>query len=114
MPQRDRAIWLAARPYLDVRNNDEHTLHAYWIARALLTFHAEAREDIVLPAMLLHDVGAIDILVNNAAIYAGIARKPFTEIEEADWDRIMAVNVKGTWLASKIIAPNTTASSAAR
>ena len=66
-----------------------------------------------LAARVLNDFGAIDILVNNAAIYAGIARKPFTGIEEADWDRIMAVNVKGTWLASKIIAPKLTAQTGA-
>jgi NAD(P)-dependent dehydrogenase (short-subunit alcohol dehydrogenase family) len=49
------------------------------------------------------------VLVNNAAIYAGLARQPFTEIAEADWDRVMAVNVKGTWLASKVVAPRLTA-----
>jgi hypothetical protein len=57
MSPRDRAIWVRARPYLDVRNNDEHTLQSYWIVRALLAVHPEAREDIVLPAMILHDVG---------------------------------------------------------
>ena len=49
--------------------------------------------------------GGIDALINNAAIYAGIARKPFNEIAEADWDRLMMVNVKGTWLATRAIAP---------
>jgi NAD(P)-dependent dehydrogenase (short-subunit alcohol dehydrogenase family) len=61
-----------------------------------------------LAARTLQTFAAIDVLVNNAAIYAGIVRKTFTEIDEADWDRIMAVNVKGTWLASKIIAPRMT------
>ena len=61
-----------------------------------------------LAARTLEAFGAIDVLVNNAAIYAGIVRKPFTEIDEADWDRIMAVNVKGTWLVAKIIAPKIT------
>ena len=50
--------------------------------------------------------GRIDVLVNNAAIYAGIERKPFWEIDSAEWDRIMAVNVKGAWLASKAIFPH--------
>ena len=49
--------------------------------------------------------GGIDVLVNNAAIFAGISRKPFTEIDEAEWDRVMAVNVKGSWLATRAIAP---------
>lgn len=54
---RDLPIWDAAKPYLDVRNNDEHTIIAYGIARTLLDLTPEADERIVLPAILLHDVG---------------------------------------------------------
>ncbi len=53
----DEALWAEARPYLDVRNNDEHTLVAYGVAKALLSQLPEAEEDVVLPAILLHDVG---------------------------------------------------------
>ena len=55
--EQDLAMWNAARPYLDVRNNDEHTLVAYGLAKALLELTPDADEDIVLPAILLHDVG---------------------------------------------------------
>jgi NAD(P)-dependent dehydrogenase (short-subunit alcohol dehydrogenase family) len=34
--------------------------------------------------------GAIDVLVNNAGVYAGLERRPFDEIDVADWDRVMA------------------------
>ena len=44
--------------------------------------------------------GAIHALVNNAAIYATIHRAPFAEIDPEEWDRVMAVNVKGAWLCS--------------
>jgi NAD(P)-dependent dehydrogenase (short-subunit alcohol dehydrogenase family) len=45
--------------------------------------------------------GRLDVLVNNASIYQDLgSKRPFHEIEPADWDRVMAVNVKGTWLAS--------------
>lgn len=54
---RDLALWHDARPFLDVRNNDEHTLVAYGVARMLLAELPEAREATVLPAILLHDVG---------------------------------------------------------
>ncbi len=54
---RDFAIWADARPFLDVRNNDEHTLVAYGIAKALLSQIPDADESVVLPAILLHDVG---------------------------------------------------------
>lgn len=52
--------------------------------------------------------GSIDILINNAAIYATLTRTPFTEIDPAEWDRVMAVNVKGTWLCSSSVLPHMT------
>ncbi len=54
---RDLPLWRDARPYLDVRNNDEHTLVAYGVAKMLLKELPEADASIVLPAILLHDVG---------------------------------------------------------
>jgi len=54
---RDAALWHDARAYLDVRNNDEHTLVAYAVAQALLKEIPGARESVVLPAIVLHDVG---------------------------------------------------------
>ena len=53
----DIAIWLCAKPWLDVRSNDEHTLISYRLAQALLRSHPGADSRIVLPAVLLHDVG---------------------------------------------------------
>lgn len=50
-------------------------------------------------------LGGVDILVNNAAIYAGLERKPFEEIDEDVWDRVMAVNVKGVWQMSRALRP---------
>ncbi len=44
--------------------------------------------------------GSLDVLVNNAAIYATIERANFWEIDPNEWDKVMAVNVKGAWLAS--------------
>lgn len=44
-------------------------------------------------------LGRIDILVNNAAVYFGLQRKKFDEISPKEWDLVMAVNVKGTWLS---------------
>lgn len=49
--------------------------------------------------------GKVDILVNNAAIWAGINITPWNEWKVADWDRILKVNVTGTWLCCKAIAP---------
>ncbi|MCX5809476.1 MAG: SDR family oxidoreductase [Proteobacteria bacterium] len=49
--------------------------------------------------------GKIDILVNNAAFYYGVQRKAFYEISEEEWDMMMAVNVKGTWLSTVAVFP---------
>src|SRR5215470_10007375 len=49
--------------------------------------------------------GRIDILVNNAAVYGGLKLTPFDQITEAEWDRVMAVNVKGLWLCCKAVIP---------
>jgi len=49
--------------------------------------------------------GRIDILVNNAALYFGVGRKMSWERSVEDWDKAMAVNVKGTWLCCKAVAP---------
>jgi NAD(P)-dependent dehydrogenase (short-subunit alcohol dehydrogenase family) len=48
----------------------------------------------------------IDILVNSAAWYKGMGGfKPFDEWTEAQWDKMMAINVKGSWNMAKAVAP---------
>jgi 3-oxoacyl-[acyl-carrier protein] reductase len=47
--------------------------------------------------------GGVDILVNNAAIYP---RRAWTEIEEEEWDRVMAVNLKGYFLCARAVYPH--------
>ena len=49
--------------------------------------------------------GRIDILINNAALYYGLGRKPFHAISCDEWDTVMAVNVKGLWLSTKAVFP---------
>ena len=48
---------------------------------------------------LFDQVGDIDGLVNNAALLVG--RRPFQEISVDEWDRMMAVNVRGTFLCAR-------------
>ncbi len=48
---------------------------------------------------LFEQAGDIDGLVNNAALLVG--RRPFQEISVDDWDRMMAVNVRGTFLCAR-------------
>jgi 3-oxoacyl-[acyl-carrier protein] reductase len=51
--------------------------------------------------------GRIDILVNNAAIFHTVpmSRAPFDEIDPGEWDRMMAVNLRGTWFACRAVIP---------
>lgn len=51
------AILEKARPFLMTRFNDIHVALSYQFAEKLLKYHPEADEDVVLPAILLHDVG---------------------------------------------------------
>lgn len=55
----------------------------------------------VLAKAIQDTMGGLDVLVNNAAIYGGLTRAPFEELDEAEWDRVMAVNVKGVWQISR-------------
>ena len=55
-------------------------------------------------ARTLDAFGALDILVNNAGVYATLKRKPFYEISVEEWDRVMAVNLRGVFLCAKAAA----------
>jgi NAD(P)-dependent dehydrogenase (short-subunit alcohol dehydrogenase family) len=50
--------------------------------------------------------GKIDILVNNAAVYATLPEEKCTEIDVALWDRVMAVNLRGPFLMAKHVTPH--------
>jgi NAD(P)-dependent dehydrogenase (short-subunit alcohol dehydrogenase family) len=50
--------------------------------------------------------GGVDVLVNNAALYAGLHRAPFHELDEDEWDRVMRVNLKGAWLCASACLPS--------
>ncbi|MCZ6876565.1 MAG: SDR family NAD(P)-dependent oxidoreductase, partial [Acidobacteria bacterium] len=51
-------------------------------------------------AKAAHDkYGRIDVLINNASLWTALLpMKPWTEITVEEWDRVMAVNVKGYFL----------------
>ena len=59
---------------------------------------------------LAHDAlaafgGRIDVLVNNAGIYDGIRTVGMEELTEDEWDRILTVNVRGVWNATRAVVP---------
>ena len=70
--------------------------------QADVTIEAETQE---LAAETFRAFSRIDILVNCAAIYYGLVRRPFFEIDPKEWDKLMAVNVKGAWLCVRAVFP---------
>ncbi len=60
----------------------------------------KAQVDAALAATLAH-FGSVDGLVNNAGIFKAAA---FLEITEADWDAVIAVNLKGSFLVGQAVA----------
>ncbi|HET9498964.1 MAG TPA: 3-oxoacyl-ACP reductase family protein [Marmoricola sp.] len=53
----------------------------------------------------VEELGGAHGLVNNAAIADGVGGKPFHQIEEEQFSRILDVNVRGTWLVAKALYP---------
>lgn len=65
----------------------------------------EASAEAMASAAIEH-FGRIDVLVNNAAIYASLTMKPFEQIDAGEWDRVMAVNVRGPFVCAKAVVPH--------
>ncbi len=78
-------------------------------ANSVTSHHVDVSdEDFVkrLVAATMGRFGQIDILVNNAALFAPLQEQPFADIDVALWDRVMAINVRGLFLMAKHVAPH--------
>lgn len=49
--------------------------------------------------------GPVEVLINNAAIFTPLGRRAFDEIPLDEWERVMRVNVTGSWLCASAVAP---------
>ncbi|PYS28527.1 MAG: short-chain dehydrogenase [Acidobacteria bacterium] len=58
-----------------------------------------------MAARVLEKWGQIDGLVANAGLANSVGGRTYDEITVAQWDRIMEVNVRGTWLSCRAVAP---------
>ena len=80
-------------------------LHAGGLALGVDTDVSEAASVRAMVAAAVGRFGGIDVLVNNAALFAALRPQRFDEIPEAEWDRVMAVNVKGLWNCARAVVP---------
>jgi 3-oxoacyl-[acyl-carrier protein] reductase len=53
---------------------------------------------------VLGTFGRVDVLVNNAGLFAGIERRPFWEIDLDEWERVVGINVRSVFLCSRAVA----------
>lgn len=83
----DEVATLSAEPG-DIRPRQMDVSDAEDVAAKLAAIEAEA--------------GRIDVLVNNAGI---IFFKPVEQVSVADWDRLLAVNLRGPFLCVRAVAP---------
>lgn len=86
-----------------LRDIREHQATKVMFIRTDVTKQADT---IRLAERTVQRFGAIDILVNNAAMFGDLGtKKPFDQISEAEWDQVMSVNVKGIWQCVKAVFP---------
>ena len=60
------------------------------------------------------ELGRIDILVNNAALFSGLELRGFEKIEAAEWRRVMEVNTLGVFLCCRACVPHMRSAGAGR
>jgi NAD(P)-dependent dehydrogenase (short-subunit alcohol dehydrogenase family) len=92
-------VVLAARTAADVEAVVAHIIAEGGSALAVPTDVSDEASVEALFATTVKAFGTVDILVNNAGIYH--AWGPITDYAVADWDRIMAVNLRGVFLCSR-------------
>jgi len=83
-------------------------------ARLVRVDLADPQSVAALGADIAAHEGSLHGLVNNAAIATNVGGMGFEEIDLALWDRVMAVNVRGTWLVTRACAPLLRASGSGR
>jgi NAD(P)-dependent dehydrogenase (short-subunit alcohol dehydrogenase family) len=74
-------------------------------AAAMLTDISDENATRQMAEAAMKRYGRVDILVNNAAIWYGLNITAWDAWTVADWERIFKVNVIGTWLCCKAVAP---------
>jgi NAD(P)-dependent dehydrogenase (short-subunit alcohol dehydrogenase family) len=71
-----------------------------------LTVDVSSEDDVArMAAETVERCGAIDVLVNNAGLYASLAMRPFEQIPVDEWRQVMDVNVLSMFLTCRAVVP---------
>jgi 3-oxoacyl-[acyl-carrier protein] reductase len=74
-------------------------------AIGLRTDIADPTSTEAMAAAALERFGTIDVLINNASLMSVLPRRSWLEIPIDEWDRVMAVNLRGMFLACRAVFP---------
>ncbi len=74
-------------------------------AHAMLTDISDEKATQKMADEVIRLYSKVDILLNNAALYYGVERRAWDAWTVKDWDRMFEINVRGTYLCCKAIAP---------
>ena len=92
----------------DVQNSSEAVHRAEEQGTAAIGVRVDVADESSTVAMATEAAtafGRIDALINNAGYFSSIVKQPFDELSVSEWDKAFAVNVRGTWLCCKAVAP---------
>jgi 3-oxoacyl-[acyl-carrier protein] reductase len=74
-------------------------------AYAMLTDISDEKSTLKMADEVMKRFGKVDILLNNAALYGGVEQQPWDGWSTEMWDKMFRINVTGTYLSCKAIAP---------
>ena len=93
----------------DVQDTGETVMAIKAAGGEVIGLKADVTSDESLLAMVQETesaFGPIEILVNNAAVFAKLELKPFAQISNDEWDLVMRINVRGPFQAAKAVVPS--------
>lgn len=75
-------------------------------AKAITLDVSDTASCMAMAAAAIEAYGRIDGIINNAALYGGLASGKADALDEQEWQRVMDVNVSGVWRCCKAVIPH--------
>jgi NAD(P)-dependent dehydrogenase (short-subunit alcohol dehydrogenase family) len=96
---------VVAADILDTQPVKEAIEQAGGEALALHTDVSDEKSVTEMAQKAVERFGRIDVLINNAALFANVVKRPFYQVSGEEWDEVMRVNLKGSFLCCKAVYP---------